>query len=106
MTDTGAYWRGQDDRSLAVTWRVLGEVLDERVHQVTERGWDYAHDDRHSVQAWAWLLLRRVSDLSLPAELSGSFTTEDARRLLLEIAAISVAALESLTRLAAEPPES
>jgi hypothetical protein len=79
--------------------RILFEVSNERLRQL-DKGFDAEHDDRHSLPAWAYLLLRRVTDLSHPwAE-----AHPVARQELIEIAAIAIAAVESLDRAAARPP--
>lgn len=70
--------------------RVSGEVLAERLRQI-----EAERPDDHSLAAWAWLLARRVTDLQCPPELG---VTGDPRRLLVEVAAIAIAAIEAIDR--------
>lgn len=72
----------------ADTFSVAGEVLAERLRQKQN-----GRPDDHDLAAWAWLLGRRVTDLQCPPELGAA---ADPRRLLIEIAAIAVAAVEAL----------
>jgi hypothetical protein len=76
------------------TRAVLEEVARERVHQIEDRGWTPEHDDTHTTQEWAWLLSQRAVALSCP----WPDAVFDARRQLVEIAAIATAAIESLDR--------
>lgn len=76
------------------TLAVLLEIADERARQVDVHEWTPDHDDQHGRQEWAWLLLRRVTDLAHPWDDAHL----DTRRELLEVAAIAVAAIESIDR--------
>lgn len=78
---------------------VLDEIRTERARQIGEHGWTPEHDDHHKLPEWAWLLLRRVTELAAPFDAMPVATT---RRTLLEVAAISVAAIEAHDR--AHPP--
>lgn len=75
---------------------VFAEVLGERARQIELHGWTPEHDDRHGRQEWAWLLARRVNELQCPFDEA----VLDPRRALVEIAAITVAAIESFDRTA------
>jgi predicted glycoside hydrolase/deacetylase ChbG (UPF0249 family) len=79
----------------AATRGVLAELLAERQRQVEVHGWTPAHDDWHTVSDFAWLIARRVVDLSNPSAAAAL----DARRLLVESAAIAIAAIERFDRL-------
>jgi len=85
-------------RRLEATRRVLDEVGIERLRHVEHYGWDDEHDERHTVGAWAWLLGRRASDLAGVDH--GAINKVEARRLLVEIAAVAVAAIEATDRTA------
>jgi hypothetical protein len=78
----------------AATRTVLAELLVERQRQQDVHGWTPIHDDAHPVEDFAWLIARRS------VEMSNSQAAEavDARRLLVEIAAIAIAAIEKLDR--------
>lgn len=82
-------------------WQIIGEIVEERAKQA-EQGYDEAHDDRQTLAAWAWLLSRRSNDLSAPN--LAAISKDEPRRILLEIAAISVAAIEAMDRVAANVP--
>jgi hypothetical protein len=79
----------------ASTAGVVAEIAVERGRQVNEHGWTPEHDDGLGKDAWAWLLIRRLSDLSCPFE---DEMSDDPRRALIEIAAIAVAAVEAIDR--------
>lgn len=79
---------------MTATGDVLHEVMEERVRQQDLHGWTPEHDDTHGRQEWAWLLARRITDLSCPWDSA----VLDERRQLIEVAAIAVAAVESLDR--------
>ena len=66
----------------------------ERERQIEDHDWTPEHDDQQTVANWAWLIGRRSSDLTCPHP----EVVDDPRRLLLEIAAIAVAAIESIDR--------
>lgn len=73
---------------------VVGEVIAERLNQIDGHNWTPEHDDEHNLAEWAWLLQGRAHQLAHPfAE-----HVADARRLLIETAAIAIAAVESLDR--------
>ncbi|HEY9377233.1 MAG TPA: hypothetical protein VIQ02_09090 [Jiangellaceae bacterium] len=82
------------DQHLDATWRVLGEVLDERRNQTDRHGWTPGHDDARPVTDFAWLIARRAVEMCHP----DAFHAVDARRLFVEIAAIATAALETYDR--------
>lgn len=79
--------------------RVSQEVRNERHHQIEDHGRDAAHDDRHDLAAWGWHLLRRVTEVVAPPTVI-PLSRLEARRLLIEVAAIAQAAVESLDRAA------
>jgi len=76
------------------TLTVLGEVLNERRHQVEDCRWTPEHDDQHHVEDFAWLIARRAVDMCH----HDAAQIVDARRLFVEISAISVAAIEAIDR--------
>jgi len=76
------------------TRAVLLELLEERRHQIDTHGWTPAHDDEHPTEDFAWLCARRAVEMSNQM----SAAVLDARRLFVEIAAISVAAIEAIDR--------
>jgi hypothetical protein len=78
----------------AATRAVLRELLGERRNQVIRHGWDPEHDDAHGPDQFAWLIGRRAVEMCNPAALGAL----DVRRLLVECAAIAVAAIESYDR--------
>lgn len=69
------------------------EVSEERDRQVNVHGWNDAHDDAHTPAEWSWLLGLRTNQLLAP-----TLTWSDARRALIELAAIAEAAVDSLDR--------
>lgn len=76
--------------------RVLGEVLVERVRQDFKWG-GAAHDDHHRLDDWASFLASRAGQISLlPHNDEGR---AEARRLFIEVAALSIAAVESHDRI-------
>jgi len=78
------------------TTDVLTEVAGERSRHVLDYGWTAEHDDAITPAGWAYLLQRRSTELGNP--FAGG-DDDDPRRLLLEIAAIAVAGIESIDRL-------
>jgi hypothetical protein len=78
----------------AATRGVLLELLEERRRQIDEHGWSPAHDDEHATFDFAWLIGRRAMEMCNPM----SADVVDCRRLLVEIAAIAVAAIEAIDR--------
>jgi hypothetical protein len=76
--------------------RVIDEVIAERVRQATR--WTPEHDDLHTIYDWCLLIERRTWSLggneSYPDERGIAY----ARRQLIEIAAIAVAAIGALDR--------
>ena len=84
-----------EDATSVGTNQVLMELAAERARQVLQHGRTPDQDDQRTIEAWAHLLLRRAVDLSSPFK---AMVGDDDRRLLLEIAAISVAAIEALDR--------
>lgn len=79
---------------------ILEEIRVERDRQRGTHGWTPDHDDGHPLHAWGWLLARRAVDLSHPAPENAGI---DARRTLIEIAAIATAAVESWDRQIGRP---
>jgi hypothetical protein len=76
--------------------RVIDEVLRERVHQ--DKTWGGPeHDDNHSIDDWRLFLHGRVEAL-------GKRSRPQDRDLLVEIAALAVAAVESWDRKSGRPP--
>ena len=80
---------------LGLSIRALLEVADERQHQI-DSGMDAEHDDKQPLAHWAWLLARRANDLGAPH--LEKISEDEPRRLLVEIAAIAVAAVEAIDR--------
>lgn len=78
----------------AATRWVLTEILDERRHQIGAHGWTPEHDDKHTPMDFAWLCARRAVEMCH----ADAAEVADVRRLFVEIAAISVAAIEALDR--------
>ena len=78
----------------AATREVLLEVLMERRNQVDRHGWTPAHDDEHAFFDFAWLIGRRAIEMCNPM----TADAVDVRRMFVEMAAISVAAIESFDR--------
>lgn len=72
---------------------VLAELAEERRRQRNDHGWTAAHDDGLSPAQWVWLLNQRTTTLLAP-----SVTPKDARRCLVELAAIATAAVEASDR--------
>jgi len=71
---------------------VFLEVIQERKRQ--DRQWGGpAHDDTHDVLAWGSYICYQE------AKLGGQITTREARDRFIKIAALAVAAVESLDRL-------
>jgi len=79
----------------AETVAVLHEIAAERDRQEASHGFGAEHDDRHGLAEWAWLLGSRVHELACPWNDAMGI---DPRRVLVEVAAIAVAAVESLER--------
>ncbi len=76
------------------TQAILSEVGEERARQDAEWGRD--HDDGHTQSDWVALLTRHAG-----LAVNDGVTTEDAdryRRQLVRVAALAVAAVESLDR--------
>lgn len=71
------------------------EVMAERFRQRDELGFTEEHDDRISLQAFGWLLGSRAVALTAPDEVMDKL---EARRQLVEIAAIACAAIEKIDR--------
>jgi hypothetical protein len=78
----------------AATRVVLAELLAERRNQIERHRWTPEHDDAHGPDEFAWLIARRAVEMCTPAALAAV----DARRLLVEMAAIATAAIESFDR--------
>lgn len=77
------------------TDNVLEDVRTERIRQRETHGWTPSRDDSHPLSAWSWLLSRRAVDLAHPHPEDAGI---DERRILVEIGAIAVAAIESWDR--------
>jgi hypothetical protein len=82
------------------TFSALTEIAAERSKQI-DSGRDSDHDDNQSLGQWAWLIARRANDLGSPN--LALISEDEPRRLLVEISAISVAAIEALDRQAKAP---
>jgi len=78
----------------AATRLVLVELLDERRNQIDRHRWTPDHDDQHGTEDFAWLIARRAVQMCNAA----AADVVDARRLLVECAAIAVAAIETIDR--------
>jgi len=78
----------------SATREVLLEVLVERQHQIEDHGWTPDNDDRHGPEDMAWLVARRAVELCN----ASAVQVVDVRRLFVEMAAISVAAIEAIDR--------
>lgn len=74
--------------------RVLLDVAAERTRQQDDLGHDAEHDDKLGAAEWAWLIQRRAVDLSHPWD----DAHVNRRQELVQIAAIAVAAIESIDR--------
>lgn len=95
MSDTKTPLLSSEARvDTAATRTVLIELLDERRNQIDRHGWTPDHDDRHGSDEFAWLIARRAVEMCNPVAL----VAVDVRRLLVEIAAIAIAAIESYDR--------
>lgn len=88
------------------TGRVLAEIGDERQRQQqavhgtrafaqSVEAWSLEHDDQHTVNDWAALIGRYLGRAGDAAEVAGG---DEYRRGLIKVAAITVAAIESLDR--------
>ena len=89
------------------SWRVNQEVFAERLGQITEKGYDAAHDDRHAegelVLAGAFYALNAVygEDYGLPIPWpfeSGAFKPRSPREDLVRAGALIMAEIERLDR--------
>lgn len=84
------------DRTMQELFGVLAEVATERVRQ-DEKWGGYEFDDEHPLDYWGDILGHRAGQVAIM-----HYTTDgdrlEARRLLLEIAAIAVAAVETIDR--------
>ena len=76
------------------TAQVLAEIADEREHQ-RELGWDAGTDDARPLAHFGYLLAHRAVALCHPFPDAAGV---DVRRLAVELAAISVALIESVDR--------
>jgi hypothetical protein len=81
--------------NLTGAMRVAMEIVLERENQIAS-GYGHADDDRTPTSDLAWLLARRSNDLQAPS--LNLIAKDEPRRLLVEIAAIAVAAIESIDR--------
>ena len=81
----------------AATRGVLIELLEERRHQIDDHHWTPDHDDLHGAEDFAWLIGRRAILLSHRDAVAATEPAE-VRRLLIEICAIGIAAIEALDR--------
>lgn len=85
---------GEAHVDTAATRAVLMELLDERRRQIDVHHWTPDHDDLHGTEDFAWLIATRAVGMCQRE----AARVVDARRVLTEIAAISVAAIEALDR--------
>jgi hypothetical protein len=83
--------------SVSPTTQVLAEIGEERARQEHQHGRDPEDDDRLMLAEWAWLIAHRAHELSCPRP-DEYVPHPEPRRALIEIAAISVAAIESWDR--------
>lgn len=90
----------------AHTGRVVAQIEAERQRQREEvhgtrataqlvESWSLEHDDQHTVNDWAALIARYLGRAGDAAEAGGA---DEYRRGLVKVAAITVAAIESLDR--------
>lgn len=80
----------------AETRAALGDVASERRHQ-DEKWGGPAHDDNHSGADWSGFIIDRAAVLQDDYD-TGNIREQDARRLILEIAALAAAWLEAHDR--------
>jgi hypothetical protein len=73
-------------------WAILGEIFRERARQDPKWGGP-AHDDIHNPAQWAVLIMKRMQTLA-----SSVLTLHTYRKLLIEVAAMCVAAAQTLDR--------
>jgi hypothetical protein len=72
--------------------KVIAQVIQERKHQ--DRQWGgAAHDDTHSVLEWGSYICYQE------AKLGGQISVREARERFIKIAALAVAAVESIDRM-------
>lgn len=76
---------------------VLTEVLEERTRQ-RARGYDEAHDDRHTLRELCEHATNRVADANNALRFSSSAAPDQYEKRLIQAAAICVAAVESSRR--------
>ncbi len=81
------------------TRTVLDAVLSERLRQVLDKGFGAEDDDQHSTDEWLTLLSHYVL---LAAGAAGAADGPRYRHRLVQIAAVSVAAVESYDRIIAK----
>lgn len=74
---------------------VLAAVRAERERQQAEEGWSPEHDDAHVVHDWVSLMVRYLGRAMDAAE---EHNPDRYRARLVQVAAIAVAAAESLDR--------
>lgn len=77
-------------------FRAANEVVAERLRQVQRHRYSPEHDDTHHRTEWAWLIARRANELGNP--FGDAVPPEHERRMLVEMAAIALAALEAFDR--------
>ena len=82
---------------MSTTIDVIAEIHKERVHQIEDLGFDEAHDDRTGIEGFAYLIQRRMIDLTYQQMAQ----VAPQRRYLVEAAAMAVAAIEAYDRAAA-----
>lgn len=70
---------------------VITDVVDERAHQ-NEKWGGPEHDDQHAVLDWASLIVEYVGKLAQSGDTSGLMSQ---RKVLVQIAALAIAAVES-----------
>lgn len=75
--------------------QVILEVGAERRRQQEAEGWSLEHDDQHSVNGWVTLLTRYLGYAAHEAE---QMDGDGYRKRLIQVAAITVAAIESYDR--------
>lgn len=95
LTPATATGTGMTDEQIRATKKVLDDVLSERMRQILDKGFDIEDDDQHSTDEWLTLLSRYIL---LAAGAAGAADGPRYRHRLVQIAAVSAAAMESYDR--------
>lgn len=93
--------RGPDDNNLewakvALTHLASSDIYSERIKQWKK--WSYDHDDKHTAEDWAHLINERIYLLN------SDVSKKKAHKMLVEIGALVLAALEAEMRRTANKP--